>query len=157
MRCLLLPVLLCFVMLPATPAAQTDTWPVTWPDTLAWHALPDALARAASSGWPVLVFVHAPWCGPCLRMERSTFADPAVRGLLARFERARLDFDDRETRLHVGDRRLSPFELARRLGAEATPALVVLAPDGTPLGHVAGYVEPEALLRALAPFRPGAP
>ncbi|MDX1531816.1 MAG: thioredoxin family protein [Rhodothermales bacterium] len=116
---------------------------------LPWGSFPAALADAAASGRPVLVYAYADWCAPCHRLERETFADAAVRGRLARFALARLDFDDRESAQQVGPYRLSPAAWAERLGAEATPALVFLTADGAVLGRVAGFLEPAALLPLL--------
>ncbi len=114
-----------------------------------WRALPDALALAAASDVPALVYVQAPWCGPCRQLERETFADPAVRARLARFALARLTLDDRDRHHRVGPYRLSEAAWSRRLGAEATPTLVVLTSGGAVLGRHTGALPPAGLLPFL--------
>lgn len=114
-----------------------------------WHTLPEALAHARDEGRPALVYVQAAWCGPCRRLERETLADPAIAGRLGRFALARLGFDDRDRHQRVGPYRLSEAEWARRLGAETTPTLVLLAPDGSVLGRHTGFLPPAGLLPIL--------
>ena len=116
---------------------------------LPWTTLPGALADAQASGRPVVVYAHADWCAPCHRLERETFADAAVRDRLARFALARLDLDDRDSGQTVGPYRLSPAAWAERLGVEAPPSLVLLAPDGAILGRVTGFLDAAPLLSIL--------
>ena len=121
----------------------------------AWATFPEALAQAQAEARPVLVYVQAAWCGPCRRLERDTFSDPAVRTRLDRFALARLTFDDRDRRQRVGPHRLSEAEWAARLGADATPCLVFLSPQGAVLGRHTGFLPPAGLTpildAALAP------
>lgn len=119
-----------------------------------WARLDEALAEAAGRSKPVLVYVHAPGGGPCLKMERDVF--PKVAPLLGRFARAGLDLDDRESRVIVGDMTLSPAEWALRLGAEATPSFVLLAPDGSVITRVMGYTEERGFALLLAYVATGA-
>lgn len=114
-----------------------------------WDTLPDAFAQAAAEGRPVLVYVQAAWCAPCRRLERETFTDDAVGARLDRFARARLAFDDRDRMQRLGPYRLSEADWAARLGAEATPTLVLLAPDGAVLGRHTGFLPPAGLLPLL--------
>lgn len=115
----------------------------------AWSALPEALAEAEAQGRPALVYVQAAWCGPCRQLERETFADPTVQVRLARFARARLTIDDHDRRHHLAGWRLSEAEWAAHYGAEATPTLVFLAPDGSVLGRQSGFLPPSGLLPIL--------
>ena len=114
-----------------------------------WLALPEALAQAGAEGRPVLVYVQAAWCGPCRRLERETFADSAIAARLDRYALARLTLDDRDRHHRVGDYRLSEAEWAVRLGAAATPSLILLAPDGAVLGRHTGFLPPDGLLPIL--------
>ena len=119
------------------------------PPVLEWGSLPEALADAATTKRPTLVYVHAAWCAPCRRLERETFADPAVAARLGRFARAKLTFDDYDRTHRLGDYRLSEAAWAARLGAETTPALIVLAPDGSFLTRQIGFLPPAGLLAIL--------
>lgn len=130
------------LLLALTPLAAAQS-------VLPWTTFPGALTDADASNRPVLVYAHADWCAPCHRLQHETFADAAVRERLARFALARLDLDDRDSEQQVGPYRLSPAEWAERLGVEAPPTLVLLAPDGAVLGRVTGFLEPEPLLSIL--------
>lgn len=131
------------------PAASAQPAPA-----LTWDALPEALVEARQVERPGLVYATAPWCGLCRQMERDVFPD--VRPLLARFARAELNYDDHETRLPVGGRTQTPFGWARTLGIEATPGFALLAPDGTPITHVTGYLDAASFSLLLAYVATGA-
>lgn len=135
---------LTFILFATAATAQTER-----PPDLPWTTLPGALADAASTDRPIVVYAHADWCAPCHRLEKTTFATDAVRDRLAHFALARLDLDDRDSKQQVGAYRLSPAEWAEQLGVEAPPSLVLLSPDGAVLGRVVGFLEPDALLPIL--------
>lgn len=140
-------VLSALLMLLVAPGSDVWAQPI-------WARLDEALAKAAGEAMPVLVYVHAPGCGPCLKMERDVF--PRVTPLLGRFARAGLDLDDRESRITVGEVTLSPAEWALRLGAEATPSFVLLAPGGSVITRVTGYTEERGFGLLLAYVATGA-
>ncbi|MEM1055488.1 MAG: thioredoxin family protein [Bacteroidota bacterium] len=114
-----------------------------------WGTLPEALAASTAEGTPTLVYVSASWCGPCHRLRRETFPDPAVAERLSQFALARLDFDDRDRHHRIGPYRLSEAEWAERLGVVAPPGLVLLDPDGAVLAQHTGFLPPDGLLPIL--------
>lgn len=118
------------------------------PAPLAWLRLDHALEQAKSQNRPILVYVQAAWCGPCRRMEQDVF--PAMHPLLERLIRTRIDYDDHERLLHVGQQALSPFDWARHFGVDATPGFVLLAPDGMLIAQSTGYLDPKAFSLFLA-------
>lgn len=124
---------------PSTVAAQ---------DTLSWKPFERALDTATQEDRPVLVHVHAPWCGWCLKMEREVY--PALQPYLGeRFAVARLQWDDPTTTHRYRGRELSEKELARRLGAEQVPAILLLASDGSLLLRLDGFMEADELRPVL--------
>jgi len=100
-------------------------------------SLADAREAAASSGRPIVVIFGAVWCPVCREMRDVTLRAPEVTALADAFEWVGIDVD----------RNLS---LAVEYGVEATPTLLVLAPDGTPVRKVVGGPAPERLAEILA-------
>ncbi len=114
-----------------------------------WQSWTDAWSDATAMSLPKLVYVRAAWCAPCRKLERETFRDPAVAERLRRFAQARLTIDDFDSVQRLGAYRLSEAAWAARLGAETTPALIVLAPDGAILARHSGYVPAGGLVSIL--------
>lgn len=146
------PVILLALLLARLPFGVAAAQPAA----PTWVPLPDALAEAAATGRPTLVYVHAPWCGPCARMERDVFPDAEVATLLGRFALARLDYDDHDSRLVVAGRRRTSAAWARHLGADATPGFVFLAPDGKAIARANGAHDAPAFRLLLAYVATGA-
>lgn len=76
-------------------------------------------ARAASK--PVMLDLYADWCVECKELERDTFTDPAVRGLLSRMLLVKAD-------VTANDR--ADKELLQTLGVFGPPALLFYDPLG---------------------------
>lgn len=86
-------------------------------------ALDERLETARRLGRPVLIDYYADWCTDCLRMERTTFADPRVRQALSeRFVLVQLDVTDA----------FSPetAALKQRFGVYGPPATLFLSASG---------------------------
>lgn len=100
----------------------------------------DLFARAAAEQRFVILDLEAVWCHWCHVMEKTTYADPKVRELLAaKYLPVRVDQD------------ANP-DLSNRYGDWGWPATIVFGPDGTEIAKIRGYIEPErmqALLQAI--------
>ncbi len=100
----------------------------------------DLFARATAEKRFVILDLEAVWCHWCHVMEKTTYADPDVRGLLAsKYLPVRVDQD------------ANP-DLSNRYGDWGWPATIVFGPDGTEIAKIRGYIEPErmqALLKAI--------
>jgi len=96
----------------------------------------DLFSRAAAEKRFVVLDLEAVWCHWCHVMEKTTYADPEVAGLLAsRYLAVRVDQD------------ANP-DLSSRYGDWGWPATIVFGPDGTEIAKIRGYIEP-ARMRAL--------
>jgi len=94
-----------------------------------------AIAAARAAGKPMVVDFYADWCVECKRLERNTFADPAIQRHLADFVLLRADLtaaDDLDT------------ELLRRFELQGPPAVLFFDGQGTELHNyrLIGYLGP---------------
>jgi len=125
----------CWEVLPISPHAWSQ--PPAEPSGLRWESnLEAAQHQAAESGRLVLVHFGAPWCAPCRRMEQ-VFSQPGFgRELAEHFVAVKLNRDHHPA-------------TARRLGVDAIPADVVLAPDGRVLHRMQGARTADRYIAAL--------
>lgn len=126
----------------------------TTTNSLAWQTLPQALENMATTRRPVLIYVQAPWCGPCRRMERDVF--PPLTPLLARFILARLDFDEHDAQFELNGVTQSAAAWARHLGADTTPCFIFLDRNGSVITRTTGFIEPQGFGLLLAYVATGA-
>ena len=110
-------------------------------DELKWSEWGDDLfARATAEKRFVILDLEAVWCHWCHVMEKTTYANPEVKELLAsKYLPVRVDQD------------ANP-DLSSRYGDWGWPATIVFGPDGTEIAKIRGYIEPErmqALLKAI--------
>lgn len=81
-----------------------------------------ALARAETSGKPVLAFATADWCGPCQSFKRGALADESVSAFInENVEPAYVDLTNSDDP--------DAAEAARLLGVQSIPALVLIVDD----------------------------
>jgi uncharacterized protein len=115
--------------------------PVLAADTVKWSSWGDDLfARASAEKRFVILDLEAVWCHWCHVMEKTTYADPEVAGLLeSKYLPVRVDQD------------ANP-DLSSRYGDWGWPATIIFGPDGSEIAKIRGYIEPErmqALLKAV--------
>ncbi len=114
--------------------------PVLAADTVKWSSWgEDLFARASAEKRFVILDLEAVWCHWCHVMEKTTYADPEVVGLLdSKYLPVRVDQD------------ANP-DLSSRYGDWGWPATIIFGPDGSEIAKIRGYIEPErmqALLKA---------
>ncbi len=99
-------------------------------------AYDEAQRRARKDDRLLIVDATATWCGPCKRMDRTTWTDPAVEAWLKEHAIA-IQFDVDE---HP--------DLAEQLRAHALPTIIAFR-DGEELDRIVAYRTPGALLEWL--------
>ena len=117
---------------------------------LAWNELDPALAEAKRANKPLLVDVYTDWCGWCKRMDKTTYGNADVRDYVARsFVPVRLNAeDDRRRASYLGESR-TYRQFADGFRISGYPTTLFLAPDGTLITQLPGYVKPAAFLTVL--------
>ncbi len=99
-----------------------------------------SVAAARSAARPALVDFVADWCIPCHEMERTTYADPAVRLEAERFEMFKADITQ-ETE--------DSAELVDRYEVRGVPTVIFFDSSGTEVRRLVGYVGSEEMLAAM--------
>lgn len=96
----------------------------------------EALTRAKREGKPMVIDFMASWCVPCLRMEKETFAAPAVAKLLERVVFVKVDTDEHP-------------ELARAFEVEGLPDIRLLSADGTEIRTLKDFQDAELFTETI--------
>ena len=86
-------------------------------------SLADGLARAEREGRPVLIDFWATWCKNCLTMDSTTFEDPAVKAMLERYVKVKVQAEDPDAE--------PANALLARFKSVGLPTYVVLRPRTT--------------------------
>ncbi len=100
-------------------------------------SLSNARALSNSSGNPIFLYVHAPWCGWCRKFEADVLSDEDVVKILEEdFINVAVDVDTKP-------------ELARELGIFGTPTMIFYMPDGIEIERIRGYRDADSFKEAL--------
>ncbi len=99
-----------------------------------------ASATAKTSGkYMLLDFSGSDWCGWCIRLEKEVFSQDAFKDfaeenlvcVLVDFPRAKEQTEEL---------RQQNLDLARKYGIKGYPTIIILSPDGKPVGKT-GYLQ----------------
>jgi len=101
-----------------------------------------AVAAANGSGKPAMLDFYADWCVECIRMERNTFGEPAVRELFAQVMPMQADVTDNDE---------TDKALMEKFGIIGPPAILFFDRRGNemPAYRLVGYFEPESFAEHL--------
>jgi thioredoxin-related protein len=95
-----------------------------------------------------LVYAQTKGCGPCSLLETKVF--PHVQSIMEQLVLVKLDFNDRSSRIKIGDIVNSPIEWARFYNLYATPGFALIDSKGKHIISHVGLLNPKALGLFLA-------
>lgn len=122
--------------------ANTRTTEVEPPEVFSRLAFTEAKARAEVEGKLFMAHATAEWCGPCKRMDATTYVDESVTAWMNEHMIAvQVDVDEHP-------------DLAGQLGIRAMPTMVVFR-EGKAFDRVTGYRGPDAMLEWFENVRAG--
>ncbi|MDR2801821.1 MAG: thioredoxin domain-containing protein [Prevotellaceae bacterium] len=135
-----------------------------------WYSIEEAIALQAKTPKKIFVDVYAPWCGPCIMMERNTFSNPAVAAYLNKnFYPVKFNAEQLEPINLNGKTYILRTEYATSVSAGTHeyaidlllseenpqigyPSTVYLNEKGEKLQVLSGYQQPQIILPILAFF-----
>lgn len=119
--------LLCFVV--------TNSFAGENHRNIVWEDLDHGLLKGREKLKTSLVYVQTKGCGPCSLIETKIF--PQLQSIMEQLVLIKIDFNDRSTRIRIGDTVSSPFEWARYYNLYATPGFALIDSKGKNiLSHV---------------------
>jgi thiol-disulfide isomerase/thioredoxin len=114
------------VSLPASPARAEEPFGA--------GSFRSACALAGKTRRIVLVDFYTTWCGPCKRLDETTWKDKTVRAWLTQSAVSRKIDAEKQT------------VLAAKYKIGAYPTILLLKPDGTEIDRLVGFREPKMFL-----------
>jgi thioredoxin-related protein len=106
-------------------------------EKIEWHSYEAGMARSRFEKKKVFIYFYAEWCTYCADMDRKTFTNPEVVGMLNRnFIPIRVD----------ADRDKAAASLYRVTGL---PDIWFLAETGEVIGHRPGFIPADQMLKVL--------
>lgn len=137
--------LLLALAVPLSGYAQTPpdtTSDSEWVEQMPTLSMEEAFDAANDADKSVFIYVYAPWCPYCTRLEREVYTDTDVQSLMnEHFVMVRVNADDPEEMHQFQGEPVAAPDLANTLGARGFPTLIFMEASGARIGALPGAVE----------------
>ncbi len=118
------------------PAKGQDT-SVGMSSGIGWKDYTPGMALARKENKSIFLYFHAPWCGYCTKLKKTTFKDEQVIAYLKEnFISLQVNSDENKS-------------LANQWGVKGLPTMWFLESNGKKINSMPGYVEAGQLLQIL--------
>ena len=105
--------------------------------SLKWHSIRDYAKLQDSVDKKILIHFWADWCTYCRKMEKETFANPAVAALL------------RENFFLIKVNTDKDQRVANAFNVRGLPSNLFLSENGSEIARREGYIPPRPFMRVL--------
>lgn len=102
-------------------------------------SLEDALSESKKTGKPVVVDVYTDWCGPCRRMDRTTFRDDTVKSA----------FQKDVIAIKINAEKGNGPKVARKYKVRAYPSILMLDEEGKVIDRRMGFMNAKLFMNWL--------
>lgn len=125
-------------------------------EELTWHSFDEALQLAMDEEKPFMVDFYTDWCHWCKVMDKKTFRDEDVAGILdSDFVVSRIHAEDSKATVHYRGTTYTNIEFTRAMRISGFPSLAFFDSEGQPITIIPGFVEPDLFRHILAYVRDG--
>ncbi|MDQ3392616.1 MAG: DUF255 domain-containing protein [Bacteroidota bacterium] len=108
-------------------------------DSISWLTIEQVEEKVKKEPRMIFVDVFTDWCGWCKRMDKDTFADPAVAAYVNKhFYAVKMNAEGKTPVTFLGQT-ISPAELSRALGVSGYPTIVFIDPTFKSVQPISGY------------------
>ena len=116
-----------------------------------WITFNEGMELAAKAGKPVIIDFYTSWCKWCTVMDKETFLNTEVKGILEKeFITIRINAEDRTDKLKYNGKVYTPAQLTKHFAVRGFPSLAYLESDGNKIMVVPGFKKPKEFLMTLA-------
>lgn len=122
---------------------------------LKWYSWNEGYDLAKKENKPMLIFVQAPWCNSCKRLDEKTFNHEEVIPLInEKFIPVKLDVEAKEE-YTLGEAKIGPGKLLKSLTIDPSkglsiPTTVLWKADSKNARVVAGLLDPDEMKKLLS-------
>jgi thioredoxin-related protein len=125
-----------------------------------WLSFEEAVAKSQADPRKMFIDVYTHWCGWCKKMDASTFKDPAVvKYMSEKYYAVKLDAETKDTIqffdktfVYKPENKANEIAISLLNGQMSYPSFVFLDEKFAMLSPLAGYQQPDQLMRVLKYF-----
>ncbi len=125
--------------------------------SIQWVSLDEASKIAEKSGKKIMVDIYTNWCGWCKIMDQKTFTNPEViKQINENYVAVKLNAESKDSLVYKGIKfGFNPEKRANQLaylllnGKMSYPTTVILNEKSEILTPIAGFIEPQVMVKVL--------